>query len=150
MKAPAVNPQGATWDTFQESKIGEAGLDIKAQTRDATLRRSQALGHSVGARFLRVVVLGGLVVATTALYFSVSQGDAGNQPASIKPPSREVAASIAEAVAELPYEELIRNFFGIALAVQAPAPEPRTNPEWERFALRSELIRDDQAMGGPW
>lgn len=199
MKAPAVQTQGATGNTFQESKIGKDGLNMKAQTGQARVRISQALGHGIGGRFFRVVALGALLVGAAALYGSMSRGEAGNQPASNDTSQESVAVaplwSPDPDLAELYYDQLTEGLFGIpassgetsqafeaqgywaqkdeaeemlyaelaksfigipasgsqsAAPVQAPAPEFRIDPEWERAIERSELIRDYQAMGIPW
>ncbi|HLF04057.1 MAG TPA: hypothetical protein VI855_02420 [Dehalococcoidia bacterium] len=55
---------------------------MKAQTGKARAWISEALGHCTGAKILRVVALGALLVGATALYSSMSQGEAGSSPAS--------------------------------------------------------------------
>ncbi len=55
---------------------------MTAQTSEARVRISEALGHSIGARFLRVAALGALLVGAAALYSSMSQGEAVSSPAS--------------------------------------------------------------------
>lgn len=149
---------------------------MKAELKEARLLVSEALGHSVGARLLRVMALGALLVGAAALYFSVSQGEAGNQSASITSPSGEVSASMAEDLAELPYDDLTNNFFGIAASGgQIPAYEEFDPAEWPYDELsknflgiplttkkvqqrgqvdlireRIELIEDLEEMGVPW
>ncbi len=54
---------------------------MKAKMVEARLQIAQALGHSMGARFFRVLALGTLLVGAAALYSSIIQGEAGNQPA---------------------------------------------------------------------
>ena len=107
MKAPAVQTQGATGNTSQESKIGKEGLDMKAQTGEARVKISQALGHSIGTRFLRAVALGALLVGATALYASMSQGEAGSLLSSVPDifeepvlPGRYKEASVTKAEEE--------------------------------------------------
>jgi len=55
---------------------------MNAQAREAKVRISEVLGNSIGARFLRVVALGALLVGAAALYSSMSQGEAVSSPAS--------------------------------------------------------------------
>jgi hypothetical protein len=73
-----VQTQGKIGNTFQESNIGKEGLDMKPQTGQARVRISEVLGTSIGARFIRVVALGALLVGAAALYSSMSQGEAGS------------------------------------------------------------------------
>ena len=87
MNAPAVQTQGTTGNTHQESMMVKEGLDMNAQTSEARVRISQALGHGLGGKFLRVVTLGALLLGATALYFSISQGEAVGSPGSDATPS---------------------------------------------------------------
>lgn len=116
MKTPAVQSQGTTGDTFQELMIGKEGLEMKADMEETNGQLFNALGSSVGARLFRVAALGALLVGAAALYSTMSQGEARSQPPSSETSQVSAATVYLTAeehdLAELPYDELTRNFFG--------------------------------------
>jgi hypothetical protein len=102
MNAPTIQTQGETRKAHQESSELKEGTEMKAGIGKAKVGISEALGHSVGSKFLRVVALGGLLVGAAVLYSSMSQGEAGSRPAS------------SAAIQDIEVEELEAPVIGIA------------------------------------
>ena len=122
MDAPMAQTQGTTGNTLPDSLTVKGELDMKAEMRTVSARISEALGDSIGTRFLRVVALGALLVGAAALYATISQGEGATPTAGSK--------------------------FG--QAYQAPAAHFEIDPAWDRAIEQRELRKDYEAMGIPW
>ena len=98
---------------------------MKAEIRTARARISEVLGNSIGTRFFRAAALGALLVGAATLFSSISQGEAGSQATSIEThqaaPAEVYMAYEDPDVAERPYDELTRNFFGASASGEVAA-----------------------------
>lgn len=105
-----------TGNAREHSAIVADRLDLESENNDTRAGIARVLGTGIGTRLIRIIALGALLVGAASLYMSISQRESdsipvGYQPAQVAAESLDLASAGPD-LAELPYDELSKYFFG--------------------------------------
>ena len=146
-----VETQGTIGNTRQDSVITAEELKMKAEVSNSGAIISKVLGASVGTRFLRVAILGTLVLGAASLITGIEQVASAREMG--RSQVTQSASSVVDLgtanpeLAELPYDELSKNFFGIPATGNQPSRVALVTSNFDYQDDPAELVYDEMSHG---